>query len=852
MTDSNASAHSPDSLARWRDAARIVDEVLELAEDARADHVQRACGGDALLLTVVERWLAATATPNAMFDQPAWPADVFESAFFRTSRRELSPGTRIGAWSIVRAIGAGGMGDVYEAERADGAFTRSVALKVVRSAATPAWFANRLQQERQLLARLDHPSIARLLDGGVLPDGTPFYAMELVRGGPIDVWCDAKRLDIPARLRLIRQVCHAVAYAHRQFVVHRDLKPSNILVTDDGLVKIVDFGIARFMGEPGELPTRREATPTTARHDTWAALTPAFASPEQFAGQATSAQSDVYSLTAVLFALLVGTSPNELFEVREQSGAIHEWPETPPLASDVIATNLVAAHTIAAARDTTPTRLRRQLAGDLDAVLQRGLARDPSRRYASVDALDQDLANLLHGRPVHARVTAWPRRALLFARRNATAVTAGALAVVGLIATTGIALRQSIRAEQSRQRVMAVNAFLLDVLSLPYPYDSGATRQVSMRTLLDSARARSADLVKAADTAGTDVLAALAKGYRGLGDYRTAADLTHEALTVSMRTRPSAVGDQAVYRQELAELRLRSGDATSARAELDTAERLSREAVGDSLTLAVLQQQRARTLRELGDLNDAERMVREAIAIFERVPGGTRRSPYANALQTLGHIQLDRGNYEGAEAQYRRTLAVRRNQSSGAIELANIQGDIAAAAMARGQLDEAEAMLNASYALKRAQLAADDPEVVDDDLKRAQLALYRGDFASAERQLRTARVHYARVGPIPPWRLASLLEGLATARLQQGDAAHAAVLADSGIAALAAVSLSPLPARAALLAVWANADEARNRPLDAARRRAQCREEFMSLRPSDPEGVRTACTYRYGRALPRP
>ena len=411
------------SIARWRQAATIVEQIMDLDEAARDRAIANACGDDDALRQAVRHWLSAVDTPGALLDKPFWPESSIDALTFADTSAPLAPGTMVGAWQLVRVIGAGGMGTVYEAARADGAFERRVALKVVRSTSSQAWLASRLQRERQLLARLDHPNIARLLDGGVLPDGTPFYAMELVDGSPIDAWCDTRNLDLVARLRLFRQACAAVAYAHRQLVVHRDLKPSNILVSADGVVKVVDFGIAQSLAaqidtddldrvtSPGPDPLAVAATaPDAASTDertrtaTWPALSPAYASPEQFAGLPTSALSDVYSLTAVLYALLSGRSPHHAIDLTSSSITLTAWPEYAPRASGTVQRDTETAPLIASRRATVPTRLAQQLDGDLDAILLRGLARDPERRYASADALDADVSHVLARRRFqHAR-----------------------------------------------------------------------------------------------------------------------------------------------------------------------------------------------------------------------------------------------------------------------------------------------------------------------------------------------------------------------------------------------------------------------------------------------------------------
>ncbi|MCU0634152.1 MAG: serine/threonine protein kinase, partial [Gemmatimonadaceae bacterium] len=431
--------------ARWQRAAPIVDAALAHDDANREAFVREACGGDPSLEEDVRRWLAATGTPLALWTAPALPA----AAVPALAGALLAPGQRIGPWRIVRPIGHGGMGDVYEATRDDGAFARQVALKVVRDLPGRDRLVRRFERERALLAGLDHPGIARLLDGGVLDDGTPYYAMELVDGEPIDRWCDARRLGVAARLRLVRQACAALSYAHARLVVHRDLKPSNVLVTADGTVKIVDFGLASPIGDARD--ARQLSTPLPTRAGTEAlrsgwfvALTPAYASPEQFRGEAHTAATDVYSLTALLHALLAGAPPHGRLATYgdAEQAVLHR---DPPLPSAAVRAAGTEATQIAAARGTAPAVLVRALAGDCDAIVQRGLARDPAQRYPSIDALDRDLANLLEGRAVSARPDRWTRRATRFVARHRAGTAIGVLAVAALLATTTAARVQATR-----------------------------------------------------------------------------------------------------------------------------------------------------------------------------------------------------------------------------------------------------------------------------------------------------------------------------------------------------------------------------------------------------------------------
>jgi serine/threonine protein kinase len=288
-------------------------------------------------------------------------------------------GERIGPYRVLRTLGAGGMGEVYLAERADAEFEQQVAIKVVHSGLFSRGVQSRLKIERQILAQLDHPNIAHLLDGGTLPDGTAYIVMEYVDGIPIDTYCDTNRLDLAARLGLFQIVCAAVHYAHQNLIVHRDLKPSNILVTKAGTPKLLDFGIAKLLDH------RQMGQHTLAvTHADLRIMTPDHASPEQVRGQAITTTSDVYVLGVLLYKLLTGVGPFVIPSMRltDIERAICE--KVPPLPSQAVGTlDSPEARTLAEARNTTPKRLRRSLQGDVDNIVCMAMRKEPERRYGS-------------------------------------------------------------------------------------------------------------------------------------------------------------------------------------------------------------------------------------------------------------------------------------------------------------------------------------------------------------------------------------------------------------------------------------------------------------------------------------
>ena len=367
--------------------------ALEQPPEARAGFLDAACD-DAALRRAVEAYLAAD-TDGATFllDEPLVRLHAPEEELDEIEGRPVGP------YRLRRLLGRGGMGAVYLAERED--VGRQVALKVVRGDLADPAARRRFELERRMLARLEHPHIARLYDAGVADDGTPYFAMELVDGVPLTDYCDRERLGLDARLHLIGQVGRAVQHAHQQFIVHRDLKPSNILVTPEGEVKLLDFGIAKALDEAGE--ESGELTGAGRR-----LLTPAYAAPEQRTGGPATAATDVYSLGVVLFELLTGKRPN----------ASDEPTRAPSRPSTAVTETDATSTEAAAARRTTTKRLARRLRGDLDVVCLKALQPEPERRYPSAEAFVEDIKRHLAGLPVTARRDSVGYRLRKFVRRH--------------------------------------------------------------------------------------------------------------------------------------------------------------------------------------------------------------------------------------------------------------------------------------------------------------------------------------------------------------------------------------------------------------------------------------------------
>jgi len=513
---------------RRRRALAIFDALADLPAEVREPELDALCAGDVELRAQVQALFDADAGETEPF---SGSADDWGAAL---AREEAEPhadpilGRSIGAWKIVDVIGRGGMGAVYAVQRSDGAYAQQAALKLIRASADSQAARERFLRERQILAGLHHPNIASLLDGGISAEGEPYFVMERIDGAPIDCWCDARTLDLRARVELLLQVLDAVRYAHRNLIVHRDLKPSNLLVDAEGRVKLLDFGIAKQLADV-------EATATLDR-----ALTFEYASPEQLHDALITTATDIWQLGVILHRLLTGAHPFGLTRETPVAGQLRQLegePEPLPRAAAQASPEQAARR-----GGLNPSALAKALCGSLADIVQTCLRRDPQARYASADALAGDLRAWLENRPIAAVRLSRKQRARLWLRRNRTLAASLAAIALALLAGTGVALWQAGEArEQARiaQRESAVSratlGFLTDTLAAAAP-ERALGREVSARQLLDAGRAqlrnrRLDPLVR------KSVQRLLGRLYFSIGDYSTAETLFAEGLTGVAPTR---------------------------------------------------------------------------------------------------------------------------------------------------------------------------------------------------------------------------------------------------------------------------------------------------------------------------
>jgi tetratricopeptide (TPR) repeat protein len=754
-----ATAPPPASTGRWPEISRILDAALELSPAERARYVEAACAGDAALHAEITRLLQTS--PNAVdfLDQPAaaYAAPYVHEVGDGSNAAE---GARVGPYRIVGEAGHGGMGTVYLAERADDEYRKRVALKLVRGGlALDDHLVRRFRDERQILASLDHPGIAKLLDGGVTPEGLPWFAMEYVEGRPIDQYVAEAQLSIIGRIELFLAVCDAVQYAHRNLVVHRDLKPSNILVTACGEVKLLDFGIAKMVA--GE--------DAAATQSGFRAMTPEYASPEQLRGGAITVASDVYSLGVLLYELLSGQRPYrvESREPLELARAILEEAPVPP-------------------SERAPERDRRRLRGDLDVIVSTALRKEPERRYGSVELLSGDLRRHLDGLPVSARADTLAYRAAKFVGRHRLGVAAGLAVGLALVGGLGAALWQARLASREAAKEREVRQFVVGVFRVASP-DQALGHDITARELLERGTRRIDSALAGQPEVRSELLGVLGEIHLELGLYPRADSLLRRSLQLA---RSGSVATDLVVADRLAAL----STALIEEAQFDAADSLLQQVLAirrrklgdDDSSVAATLSLMGSVQRRQGDYARAESLHRAALAIDRRRFGSEHRV-VAEDLNDLGVVLIDAGKLVSADSAQGEAVAIRRkllaaddpNLLTSLHNLANLrlkQGELAQAEslfrqvlevrrrlypqghplmatdiadlgdlmVQAGRRSEAEPLFREALAMRRSLLGPDHPETINAVNSLGVLKFFNGDFAGAEEDIRQVLNNWRR------------------------------------------------------------------------------------------------------------
>ncbi|MFL6236752.1 MAG: tetratricopeptide repeat protein [Thermoanaerobaculia bacterium] len=694
---------------RWQQIKVVLDGTLERDEPERAAFLDAACQGDDELRREVES-LAASETEIG---------DFIETPVFCIRLDELEPlavGERIGAWRIVRELGRGGMGAVYLAERADQELEQTVAIKVVRRGMDTDEIVRRFRSERQILAHLSHPNIAKLFDAGTTGDGRPYFVMEYVEGRPIDQYCDDRKLPVRERLELFRQVCGAIHFAHQNLIVHRDLKPGNILVTADGVPKLLDFGIAKLLDPTQEAfaLTRTDLRP----------MTPDYASPEQVLGEPITTASDVYALGVLLYRLLTGQRPYR--------------PTTDPQAlADAICKTEPVRPSSAIARAVEvqgeAKLLRRQLAGDLDNVVLMAMRKEPQRRYASADQLSNDIGRYLQGLPVTARKDTLGYRTRKFVGRHKVGVT---LAAAALLLIVGFSITVTLlwqRSERARERAEAVSGFMKDLFSAPDPSQSHGA-DTTAREMLDQGTRKMDQSFTDQPEVRADLMSTMGRAYLSLGQWDEAKQLFEVALDQHRKTLqkddPRVVDDIHNLATTLRQL----GNDSAAEPLINEALQLQRQR-GDTRNIEYARglTNLAAILEAKGEFDQAERHYKEALAIKRTLPQVDERD-IAISLNDLGKLAQEQGHYDVAEAYYRDSLEIRRRLAKGLPDpdVATALSNLATLRQDRGDLAGAETAYREALDLRRKLYHGPNAKVAQTLNNLGSLLQARGNLAGAE------------------------------------------------------------------------------------------------------------------------
>lgn len=736
-----APARDPAAFARLRE---LFHAAVDLPPSEQAQFLAALTADDRTYLAELAELLAA----NLQTGEPA-------AALAAESRELLAEadftGRRLGVWQLESLIGEGGMGAVYRAERADGVVRQRAAVKLVHPTLASARLHQRFLAERQVLATLEHPGIARLLDAGTSEEGHPYLVMEYVEGSDLERHCAERQLGLDQRLTLFRGVCAAVEYAHRNLVVHSDIKPGNVLVTPDGQVKLLDFGIARLLGTQGQEVTQAGGL----------RLTPAFASPEQLAGGPVTTATDVYSLGVLLYRLLTGRHPYGLagLPLPAVARTVTEEPPQPP-SSAVRQTPPAEGPSEAADSDASlrpplrPRALARALAGDLDTIVLTALRKEPDRRYASVAAMAEDVRRHQQVLPVLARGESLRYRAGKFFRRNRLATIASAVAILSLAAGAGIALWQAREAMRERDRARTearnaeeMNRLLRATLTSADPV-RGEGREVKVAALLAGASSRLGTQLTGQPGLEGNLRETLGETYRNLGLLAEAESEFRRAVALHGRA-----GDEqsAARARVLRAVALRDqGKLPAAEADLHLALKVLRRNDPTPATAQALDALLV-TLRHQGRHDEAIAAGEEAVTLLRtRFPG--ERAALASTLNNLALCFGEQGKFVPAERLHREAVAlIRRERGPRHPQTAEAVANLAGVIDMQGRLAEAEPLYREAMETQEALLGEEHPDFLRTLTSYANLLWLMHRPADAEPHARRARdVATKALGPDHP------------------------------------------------------------------------------------------------------
>ncbi|HEV7928619.1 MAG TPA: serine/threonine-protein kinase, partial [Nitrosospira sp.] len=779
----------------WQKIRKILDGALEMEPARRPEYLEAACGGDTELYSEVESLLEFDNDDSDPLEQGVFS---FITTEIETTARPSLTGTQVGNYLILDELGSGGMGSVFLAERADGAFAHQVALKLIKRGMDSDAVLGRFLNERRILASLEHPNIARLFDGGTTEDGLPFFAMECVRGRQVIEYANDEGLGVEDRLRLFREICSAVSYAHQKLVIHRDLKPSNILVGSDGVPKLLDFGIAKVLNvETGGMATMTQQF----------VLTPEYASPEQVRGEQLTTATDVYSLGIILYEMLTGERPFKTANTGYNE-IVRVICETSPARPSSIVRSLTDPATNPVNIKPPPANLK-ALRGDLDNIILKAIRKEPERRYSSVEQFSEDIRRHLSGLPVSASSDAFRYRATKFIRRHRIAVAAAGLILLSLLAGLGatlyqarIARRERAKAEQRFNDVRQLaNSFMFEI------NQKITESPIQARELLVTRALEYLD--KLAQEAGddTELQIELATAYEKIGLIQ--ADLfspglgkTSEALAshqkaLQIRERLRRADPKDIMRGlEVLKSRMYIGGSLSTSGQLGEAREEYHKGVelGEELMLVAPKDKKVRlslawghallgqALLRSGSLGSVLENYERSLELYREVQSEYPDEPIlkrnvAVVYDYIGYVKMEMLQFDEAEAYFGKELAISKevlaadeNNSQYRTYLGNAHLWIGFAQREAGRLDEGIANMEIALSVHKAVFAADPGDFsLRNNLADCYLELGKGltkkkDFDAASLNLNKAIEHYGAVAANDPQNISARRQVVLTRR----------------------------------------------------------------------------------------
>ena len=764
----------------WQRWSALLDEALDLDDEARKRWLDELRDRDAQAADAVARLLARedhrTSNQTSLPGTGARYQSTLHRALAAASGDAAKPGQSFGPWQLGRKLGSGGMGEVWLATRADHLYEGQAAIKLLAAHGDAQRLQARFARERQLLARLEHPGIARLLDAGISegqPENQPYLVLEYIDGTALIDHVRSQALGLAERVRLVLGIGRAVEYAHSRLVIHRDLKPSNVMVTTTGDIKLLDFGIAAFAEQD------EEASQLTQLYGR--GLTIAYAAPEQIAGEATSVASDVYSLGVILFELIAGTLP---LRGATPGRTAHEYAvlHTDAMRLSRALANPLPADAVAGSRPNDHLRAL----GDLEAIVAKALRKQPRDRYPTMAAFIADLEHWLHHRPVSARRGDWRYRSRLWLRRNRLAAGLTAAVIVSLIAGLGASLWQWQRALQAAHRAEAVQGFLVSLFKAPNNWNQ-PNGEPTLRSIVEGSAQRIETELAGQPEVQLTLNEVLVETYFGLGDFKSAEAIARSSLQLDDRLHQLTPEHRAYFHNALANILIDRGEYDEGAEQLDQALQVLRARYGEnSLQVADVLNDIAAVEASRGKLEESVRLRRKVLSIFEHdskaAPNEVERirSDLGVALERAGHwreaAQLQRelvnnsrhdpgslryssgphnlatvlrriGRYEESEKLFLNAIEVRRRDAAGHPYLALTLRNYAMLLDDTGRYEQARATLTEALGLLRETYGNDSVVVAAAELRLAVIDARLGD-AKADAMARTALSHIGADVPL--------------------------------------------------------------------------------------------------------